>query len=100
MVNDLQFAQYVSPMTSSSLRDSVLTTQSTILRQWSRYVSLNYSHASPAGAMSKALQQVSPSLRSTVYAPPIILGYGEGFYGEGGYWWRPHYILRKGILWH
>lgn len=86
MVNDFQFAQYVSPNDKQfsqrfSLNDAV----------YDPYVSgqgmypLNYSHASPAGAMSKALQQVSPSLRSTVYAPPITLGYGEGFYGEGGY---------------
>jgi len=49
--------------------------------------------------MSKALQQVSPSLRSTVYAPPIILDMEKVFMVKEVMVGGPLH-LRKGILWH
>jgi hypothetical protein len=86
MVNDLQFAQYVTPNDAQfSQRQSLNDAVYDPYNSGRGVFPLDYSKPAATSAMSKALQQVSPSLRSTPYNFPQTLGYGEGFYGEGGY---------------
>lgn len=85
MVNDIQFAQYAIPNDKKfSQRQSLNDNAYDPYNSGRGVYPLNYS-GSPTNAMSKALQQVTPSLRSTPYNFPPTIGYGEGFYGEGGY---------------
>lgn len=86
MVNDLQFAQYATPNDKQfSQRQSLNDAVYDPYNSGRGVFPLDYTKAEPASAMSKALQQVSPSLRSAPYDFPETHGYGEGFYGEAGY---------------
>lgn len=86
MVNDVQFAQYVTPNDKQfSQRWSLNDTVYDPYNSGRGVFPLDYSKPSPATAMSKALKQVTPNLRSPAYNSPTYVGYGEGQYGAGGY---------------
>lgn len=85
MVNDVQFAQYATPNDKQfSQRLSLNDTVYDPYNSGRNVFPLDYKPASPS-AMSKALKQVTPTLRSPGYVQPTFVGYGEGLYGDGGY---------------
>lgn len=85
MVNDIQFAQYVTPNDKQfSQRLSLNDTVYDPYNSGRGIFPLSYA---PSGTspLTKIINQVTPSLRSPAYVVPTHTGYGEGQYGSGPY---------------
>lgn len=86
MTNDLQFAQYATPHDSQfSQRLSLKDAQYDPYASGQGVFPLGYSGMENSRAMSREINQVSPTLNSNYTAPYPYTGYGRGLYGQGGY---------------
>lgn len=90
LVNDLQFAQYATPMDHNSA-DNFGQRLNLNVANYDPYVTgnqvfpLSYTGQGSYTNMSNQLKQIVPTLNPNPFDQYPALGYGQGTYGQGGY---------------